>query len=306
MKKIIVSKEFDPYFNIAAEHQLFLASDEDIHLFLWQNDASVIIGRNQNLYAECNLSYLKEKNIKAVRRFSGGGAVYHDKGNVNFTFITKEALASHVQFIEIIQSVMLRLGIDCEFSGRNDLLYKNQKFSGHAYYTDNDNYMYHGTILVHVDFGRLEKALTPSTLKLQSKGVKSVKNRVINLSEISKKITTERVIEAFIETFDSKKIEYINKTNFNAPLESLLSSYDWLYAQSPNFDIVLERKYSLGNVSVHISISDGIIKNAKISTDSLQLYDFRICENNLSEKQFDEATIWECMDLYILNHLKLS
>ncbi|WP_367567974.1 lipoate--protein ligase [Lacrimispora sp.] len=306
MKIIIISKEFDPYFNIAAEHQLFLDSDEDIHLFLWQNDASVIIGRNQNLYAECDLPYLKEHNIKAVRRFSGGGAVYHDKGNVNFTFITKEATASHSRFIDFIQAAMQKLGIDCEFSGRNDLLYKNQKFSGHAYYTDGDNYMYHGTILVHVDFSRLGKALTPSTLKLQSKGIESVKSRVINLSEINKKVTTEKVIEAFTETFDCKNIEYINKTNFDAPLEPLLASYDWMYGQSPNFDIVLDRRYSLGNVSVHISISDGIIKDVQISTDSLQLYDFKPCENNLKGKHFNEPAIWECLDLYIFKDLKLS
>ncbi|ADL03775.1 lipoate--protein ligase [Lacrimispora saccharolytica] len=302
MKKIIISKEFDPYFNIAAEHQLFLSSDDDIHLFLWQNDASVIIGRNQNPYAECNLSYLKEHNIKAVRRFSGGGAVYHDMGNVNFTFITKEASAGHVRFVELIQSAMLKLGIDCEFSGRNDLLYKNQKFSGHAYYTDNDNYMYHGTILVHVDFDQLEKALTPSILKLKSKGIESVKSRVINLSDINKEITTEKVIEALIKTFDCKDTEYISKANFDAPLESLLSSYDWLYGQSPDFDVVLERKYSFGNVSVSIQSSDGFIQTAKISTDSLQLFDFKIWENHLIGIPFNETAIWECLDQHFLNH----
>ncbi|WP_077611395.1 lipoate--protein ligase [Clostridium sp. Marseille-P2415] len=306
MKKIIRSEEFNPYFNIAAEHQLFLASDEDIHIFLWQNDASVIVGRNQNLYAECNLSYLKEHNIQAVRRFSGGGAVYHDKGNVNFTFITKERSASQVQFIELIRSAMLRLGIDCEFSGRNDLLFKNQKFSGHAYYTDGDNYMYHGTILVHVDFEQLGKALTPSMLKLNSKGIGSVKSRVINLSEINNEITVEKVIEAFIETFHCKNIEFINKTNFEAPLEQLLSSHDWLYAQSPDFDIVLERKYSFGNVSVHIAAVNGLMERIKINTDSLQLYDFKICEDELNGKCFREEAVWECLNLYISNHLKQS
>lgn len=306
MKKIIISQEVNPYFNIAAEHQLFLNSDEDIHLFLWQNESSVIIGRNQNVYAECDLAYLMEQDMKVVRRFSGGGAVYHDEGNVNFTFITKESSANHIQFIDFLRSSMLKLGIDCEFSGRNDLLYKNQKFSGHAYYTDNDNYMYHGTILVHVDFNQLGKALTPSRLKLQSKGIDSVKSRVVNLSEINKEITTGKVMEAFIQTFDCNDIEYINKTNFDAPLESLLLSYDWLYGQAPDFDIVLERKYSFGNVSVHILISDGIIKDAKISTDSLRFYDFEICENNIKGKKFDEASILDYLDLYIFSHLNLS
>lgn len=306
MKKIIISEEFDPYFNIAAEHQLFLASEEDIHLFLWQNDASVIIGRNQNLYAECNLAYLREHNIKAVRRFSGGGAVYHDKGNVNFTFITKEKTANPVQFIELIQSAMQRLGIDCEFSGRNDLLYKNQKFSGHAYYTEDDHYMYHGTILVNVNFEQLGKALTPSVLKLKSKGIESIKSRVVNLSEISSKITTDNIIQAFIETFDCKNIEYINKANLDTPLEKLLSSDDWLYDESPKFDIELERKSSFGNMSVQISVTDGLIQHVNINTDSLHLFDFKTCENELKWKRFDEQTVWEYIDLYISNQLKPS
>lgn len=301
MKKIIISREFDPYFNIAAENQLFLNADEDMHLYLWQNDASVIIGRNQNLYAECNLEYLKEHNIKAVRRFSGGGAVYHDKGNINFTFITKEKVANQENFIKQIRSTMTKLGIDCEFSGKNDLLYKNQKFSGHAYYTDGDNYMYHGTVLVNVNFQQLEKVLTPSILKLQSKGIASVRSRVVNLSSIDSNINIEKVKQAFIETFDCKNIEYIDKTNFKAPLEQMLSSYDWLYGQSPKFDMELERRYPFGNVTVQLSASDGIIQSTKINTDSLHLYDFNPCEDNLIGKSFNEQAVWECIEQYLAN-----
>lgn len=298
MKKIIISQELDPYFNIAAEHELFLTSDEKIHLFLWQNEASVIIGRNQNLYAECDLEYLRGHNIKAVRRFSGGGAVYHDAGNVNFTFIIKEKSARQEVFIQLIRSAMLKLGIECEFSGRNDLLYKNRKFSGHAFYADGDHYLYHGTILVHVNFEQLGKSLTPSKLKLKSKGIRSVKRRVINLSEINNEITTEKVMEAFMEVFDCRNIEYINKRNFHPPLERHLSSYEWLYAQAPNFDIELERRYPFGIVTVQISISDGLIKCLNIYTDSLQLLDFKTCEEKLIGVRFHEETIWEYIDRF--------
>ncbi|MFZ2537786.1 MAG: lipoate--protein ligase [Oscillospiraceae bacterium] len=301
MNKIIISNEFDPYFNIASENELFLNSDEDLHLYLWQNDASVIVGRNQNLYAECDLAYMEEHNIKAVRRFSGGGAVYHDKGNLNFTFITKEKTANDAKFLELIQSAIAKLGIDCEFSGRNDLLYNGQKFSGHAYYTDGDNYMYHGTILVNVDSKKLAKALTPSKLKLQSKGISSVKSRVINLSSINSEITTKKVIQAFIDTFACQNIKYINKANFNAPLEQTLSSYEWLYAQSPSFDIELEHKYSIGNVSVYISCSDGVIQSIKINTDSLFLYNFNPCENELIGKDFSDKVVWACIEQYVNN-----
>lgn len=299
MKKIIISKEYDPFFNIAAENQLFLDADEDLHLYLWQNEPSVIIGRNQNIYAECNLEYLNEQGIKVVRRFSGGGAVYHDKGNINFTFITKEKESNQVKFIELIQAAMANLGIECEFSGKNDLLYKNQKFSGHAYYTDGENFMYHGTILVHVDFDKLAKALTPSLLKLKSKGIESVRSRVVNLSSIHSEITIEKVIQAFMETFECKDIEYINKNNFTAPLESMLSSYDWLYGQSPSFDIGLERRYSFGNVSVCISNVDGKMQNVKINTDSLSLDDFKSCEEQLTDRSFSEQNVWDCIEKHI-------
>ncbi len=301
MNRIFISNEFDPYFNIAAENELFLNSDEDTHLFLWQNDSSVIVGRNQNLYAECDLAYMEKHNIKAVRRFSGGGAVYHDKGNLNFTFITKKKVANDAKFLELIQSAREKLGIDCEFSGRNDLLYKGQKFSGHAYYTDGDNYMYHGTILVNVDSKQLANSLTPSKLKLQSKGISSVKSRVVNLSSIDSEITIKKVLQSFIDTFVCGNIEYIDKTNFKAPLEQTLSSYEWLYAQSPSFDIELERKYSIGNVSVYISCSDGVIQRIKINTDSLYSYDFIPCESELLSKHYSDNAVWTCIEQYFDN-----
>lgn len=301
MNKIIISNEFDPYFNIAAENQLFLESDEDIHLYLWQNDKSIIIGRNQNLYAECNLSYLKENDIKPVRRFSGGGAVYHDKGNVNFTFITKEKNADQENFLELIKSAMLKLGVECEFSGRNDLLYKEQKFSGHAFFTDDDNYMYHGTVLVDVDMSQLGKSLTPSKLKLQSKGISSVKSRVVNLSTINKEITSKKVIEAFISVFQAEKIEYIDKTNYKPPLEKMLSSFEWLYGESPSFGIELEHRFSFGNVTLSIDTNDGLIEKIKINTDSLELYDFKECENQLKGKRFNQDEIWEYIKQYVSN-----
>ena len=302
MNKIIISREFDPYFNIAAENKLLENAEEDYHLYLWQNDASVIIGRNQNLYAECDLDYMKEHKIKAVRRFSGGGAVYHDLGNLNFTFITKEKKADQAKFLETIKSTVAKLGIECEFSGRNDLLYKNQKFSGHAYYTDGDNYMYHGTILVNVDNGQLEKALTPSLLKLKSKGITSVKNRVVNLSSIHSEITVESVKQAFIDTFSCNKVEYIDKINFHAPLEQMLSSYDWLYAQSPEFEIELERRYSFGNITINLTSTDGMIQKIKINTDSLHTLDFRLFEDELIGSCFQEQAIWERLEQFLLKH----
>lgn len=200
---------------------------------------------------------------------------------------------------------MKAIGVNCEFSGRNDLLYKNQKFSGHAYYSDGDNYMYHGTVMVNVNFEQLGIALTPSLLKLKSKGINSVKNRVINLSEINKEITTKNVIQAFMKTFSCKTIDYINKKNLAPPLETLLSSNDWLYGESPEFDIELERKFSFGNISLHISITNGLMHHVKINTDSLYLIDWETCEASLNGKHFSEEIVWKNLEFYISNQLKL-
>ncbi len=166
--------------------------------------------------------------------------------------------------------------------------------------------MYHGTVLVNVNFEQLENALTPSKIKLKSKGVESVRSRVINLSEINSEITAQSVIQAFVETFECKNIEYINKINFQPPLENLLSSDNWMFAQSPKFDVELERKYSFGNMSVYISIADDLIQNVKINTDSLKLYDFKACEKELYKTRFNEQAVWDYIERYLSNHLEFS
>lgn len=229
MNNIYLSREIDPYFNIAAEYQLFLEAKEEAALFLWQNSPAVIIGRNQNIYAECDLNYLEEMKILPVRRFSGGGAVFQDLGNVNFTFITQEKDADTEKFLSVIQNAVASLGINCTFSGRNDLLYEGKKFSGHAYYADNGNYLYHGTVMVDVDMDILSGVLRPSFVKLQSKGIASVRSRVINLSQINSEITIDAVKDAILLAFlkiygESEPIKYIDRKSIQPDLWDTIQS----------------------------------------------------------------------------------
>ncbi|MDC7236927.1 MAG: lipoate--protein ligase [Sphaerochaetaceae bacterium] len=304
MNKIYLAKETDPYYNVATEYQLMREATNDTNLFLWQNSPAVIFGRNQSIFAEADTEFLKKNNISPVRRFSGGGAVFQDLGNLNFTFITKEKNANPQKYLLTLEKALSDLNIKCEFSGRNDLLCNGKKFSGHAYYTDDDNYLYHGTIMVDVNLDILSKVLKPSFLKLKSKGIDSVKSRVINLSQINKDITTENVSNSLIKAFkglfgDVEKIIQIDKNNFFAQMYQKISTDKWIYQESPQFSITIEKKLNIGNVLVSSEVVDGIIKQIKIQTDSLTIFDFSQCEKNLIGNIYQENNIFDVVEQFI-------
>lgn len=296
MSRIFISTETDPYFNVATEYQLFLESADEPQLFLWQNSRAVVFGRNQNVSAECDMDFLKRNDIKPVRRFSGGGAVFQDLGNVNFTFLSAEAAAEPDRYLKVIKNAISTLGIECDFSSRNDLLTDGKKFSGHAYYADLGKYMYHGTIMVHVDLALLSGALHPSYLKLHSKGIDSVKSRVINLSQINQEITTEGIVAACAEAFRqeysiSGKPAHINSRNMKPEVLERLRSELWIYGQSPDYQIEIEKKLSFGNVTIHSDVTDGRITRIKIFTDGLAAIGFADCERDLTGEVFREDVI---------------
>lgn len=304
MNKIYISKENDPYFNVSAEHQLFLKADENTTLYLWQNKACVVFGRNQNVFAECDMQYLEKNNILPVRRFSGGGAVFQDMGNLNFTFITKEENNDIQKYLSVVKKAVSSFNVNCDFSGRNDMLCDGKKFSGHAYYTDNGNFMYHGTIMVNVDIDMLSNVLKPSSLKLESKGIDSVRSRVVNLSQINNNITIDTISEAltkaFIEIFGkSGQIEYMDKECFHAPLFQEINKDKWIYGESPRFSINEEKKLSCGNVTISAEVIDGLIEKIKIQTDSLNVFDFTQCEKELIGTFFQKNIIFEHVEKYI-------
>ncbi|MBK5201475.1 MAG: lipoate--protein ligase [Spirochaetaceae bacterium] len=311
MNKIYSSSETDPYYNVAAEYQLLLEAQEDTNLFLWQNSPSVIFGRNQNIFAEVDIEYLKNNNIYPVRRFSGGGAVFQDFGNVNFTFITKEKNADSQKYLSVIKKALSHFNVNCDFSGRNDLLCDGKKFSGHAYYTNDDNYLYHGTIMVDVNLEVLSRVLKPSFLKLNSKGINSVISRVINLSEVNNNITRENIKEALIKAFTeifgkSEPLINIDKSCFIAPLFQEINQDKWIYSESPQFSITVEKKLNWGNVSISTDVNDGLVKKIKIQTDSLNVFDFSECEKRLIGFVFQENLIFDYIDTYIKDNFYID
>lgn len=267
--------------------------------------AMCIIGRNQNLYGECDINYLEKKQIFPARRFSGGGAVFQDMGNVNFTFITKEKWANPKQFIEVAKKAVASFNIDCSFSGRNDLLYEGKKISGHASYTEDGNYMYHGTMMVNVDLDMLTNVLRPSFIKLDSKGIDSVRSRVINLSQINTKITEKKLKEAFINAFNdvfgkSQSIQYMNKKNTKPLFRNKIQQREWIFGEAPQFQIQVERRLSKGNVTLCTQVRHGLVTQMEIYTDSLLTVDFSGIKEKLTGVLYDESKFFKMIDDFLL------
>ncbi|WP_346915782.1 lipoate--protein ligase [Clostridium sp.] len=305
MNKVIISKEVNPYYNLALEEELFrnIKSGETI-LYLWQNESTVVIGRNQNPYKECDLDYMKEKHITLARRISGGGAVFHDLGNLNFTFITKEIDSNLDKQLRVIKGAVEEYGFKVEFSGRNDLLLNNRKFSGHAFYCEDDNYFHHGTLMIDVDITKLEKVLTPSKLKLKSKGIESVKNRVINLIDVCSELAVENLIQSLVSSFkniygDFQKIDIYNINNHVPKLYDKYFSKLWNYGESPQYDVVLEERTAIGNVDINLTVESGKIVRAKIFSDTLENIDLRKIEEQLIGIIFSRDEVIKLIEKYI-------
>lgn len=233
MYKYICSENTSPYYNLAFESSLFDFVDKDtVILYLWQNSHTIVIGKNQNAYAECKVDEFIGAGGTLARRPSGGGAVYHDLGNLNFSIICKESIAKEHTYQRIVKEALRFFGIVSEFNGRNDLTVDDKKFSGNAFYVKDDVLCQHGTILINSDFKELSKYLTPDISKLERNHVKSVESRVVNLSEISDKITVESMKEAMIKATNAVRLE-------EEPTESKVEEYKKIFE---NDEWILEGK----------------------------------------------------------------
>ena len=233
MYKYICSENTSPYYNLALERSLFDFVDEDtVILYLWQNSHTIVIGKNQNAYAECKVDEFIKDGGTLARRPSGGGAVYHDLGNLNFSIICNESIAKEHTYQRIVKEALGYFGIVSEFNGRNDLTVDDKKFSGNAFYVKDDVLCQHGTILINSDFKELSKYLTPDISKLERNHVKSVESRVVNLSEISDKIAVESMKEAMIKATNAVRIGKV-------PTESKVEEYKKIFE---NDEWILEGK----------------------------------------------------------------
>lgn len=270
----------DPYKNLALEEHLLLNVGEDVILYLWQNKHTVVIGRNQNPWAECRTSLLEEEGGHLARRLSGGGAVYHDLGNLNFTFLCKDEHYDLQKQLSVIQEACRLCGIDATFSGRNDLLADGRKFSGNAFYHSKGFSYHHGTLLIDTDMNRLGRYLSPPKAKLESKGVTSVRSRVVNLKELSPTLTCEKMKEymtrAFEAVYGQKALLLpVPEEAILLPMAEKYASADWLYGRPIPFNCTIQSQFAWGHLQVLIEVNGGIIENVQVYTDAM---DFALAE----------------------------
>lgn len=269
----------NPYYNLAAEQYVFdVLSREEDFIMLWQNSPSVIIGRYQNAYAEVNERVLARNDIKLVRRLSGGGAVYHDMGNVNFTFISKapeDGLVNLRPFCEAVSQALLSIGVESEISGRNDISIAGKKFSGNAQYVKDGRVMHHGTLMYSSNLDILESILKPDPAKFVGKGIKSVRSRVTNISEhmpgpLSVEQFKEALLSALIRQYPA--VEYRLSSRDDAEIKTLsrerYSTEEWNRGRSPECTVIKSARIeNCGKVEVYITINKGIISNVGFGGD---------------------------------------
>lgn len=309
---IINRNHTNPYFNLATEEYILKNFEEDSFM-LWRNEPCIIVGKHQNTLAEINVEYVRKNNIPVVRRLSGGGAVFHDLGNLNFTFIqtgNKESLIDFRKYTEPILEVMQKLGIDARFEGRNDLTIGGLKFSGNAEHIWKNKVLHHGTLLFSSQMTNLAEALNADPLKFQDKAVKSVRSRVTNISEHLKTPIDVLQFASLIQEHIATKYPDAHLMNLSAndhdKIEELVrqkyNTWDWNFGYSPkyNFRKVIRTEKS-GTIEFDLDVHNGTITQIKIFGDYFNKFDTADIETALTGIAHNEPAIREVLSPYNLD-----
>ena len=287
--QILISTQYDPFLNRAVEQYLTEHQEENtVTMYLWKNQQTVVIGYNQNPYSECNVQLLLDEGGHLMRRGTGGGAVYHDLGNINFSFVADKSLYDVRKQLSVIQDALLAYGLEAEISGRNDLTCQGRKFSGNAFAKGQKNDLHHGTILIKTDGTMMQRYLIVDKAKLMKNGVKSVASRVVNLSELVPELTSENIKQPLIASFEkvygSKATildfdTFINNKEVQAIREHI-SSDDFLFGRWRQFKTTKKAQFQWGNVDIalHIDEAKSIITKAQIASDCLEPETIRLAE----------------------------
>ncbi len=293
---VVELKTTDPHVNLAAE-EYFLKQKKGSYFILWRNASSVIVGRNQNTYAEIDIPYAEENNIPVVRRLTGGGAVFHDLGNLNYTFIEENAshkFGDYASFSAPIIEALKSLNIDATLSGRNDICIGDKKISGNAQTMHKGRMLHHGTLLFSANVAHLTNVLKVNPLKIQSKGIKSIKSRVTNISEHLKEEMTVMEFKDVLIDFalkDEGNVMYELTPEDEREIDRLYrekySTREWNYGFDKDYSFKNEAKFAGGLVIVCFDISENKIQNAKIFGDFFGTQNVEEFEKRLVGVEYD-------------------
>lgn len=306
----------DPQINLAIEEYALKNLDiNDTYLLFYINEPSIIIGKNQNTIEEINTKYVEDNGIKVVRRLSGGGAVYHDLGNLNFSFITKDdgnSFHDFQKFTKPVVEALHKLGVNAELSGRNDITVEGRKISGNAMFATRGRMFSHGTLMFDSEIENVVSALNVKAEKIESKGIKSIRSRVANISEyLQEKVTIEEFKQMILRyIFDGEENieEYVlteeDWEKINQLSKERYQNWDWNYGKSPSFNVQQSHRFPSGSVDVRLDVKKGIIENCKIYGDFFGVGNVEDIEVRLVGSKYEKASIENALeDLDIPHYL---
>ncbi len=297
----------DPRINLALEEYIVrnFGAEEDYLLF-YINQPSLIIGKHQNTIEEINADYVKDNHIIVVRRISGGGTVYHDLGNLNFSFLTKydsSKVNNFIQFVAPIVEALKKLGVPAEVTGRNDIVAEGRKISGNAQFSTTKTMFSHGTLLFDSEVDNIVSALNVKADKIESKGIKSVKSRVANISEFLKQpLTMEEfknyILQNIFNTTDAIPERKLSPEEWEAVMQLSKEKYqtwDWNYGRSPEFNIQKINRFDFGQIDVRLDVKDGHIQTIKFYGDFLGHGELTDIENALLNIRYKQDAILDAL-----------
>jgi lipoate---protein ligase len=292
----------DPRINLAIEEYALKNLDiNETYLLFYINEPSIIIGKNQNSVEEINTEYVESNGIHVVRRLSGGGAVYHDLGNLNYSFITKDdgdSFHNFRKFTEPVIAALKQMGVNAELSGRNDILAEGRKISGNAQFSTRGRMFTHGTLLFNSEMEHIVSALRVKKDKIESKGIKSVRSRVANISEfLTEKWTIEEFRSALLKfIFQGQEVtEYVlteeDWENIHQLSKERYQNWDWNYGKSPKFNLQHSHRFPVGQIDVRLDVDKGVIENCKIYGDFFGVGDVSDIENKLKNIRYEKSEL---------------
>ncbi|MBG9449849.1 lipoate--protein ligase [Cytobacillus firmus] len=304
----------DPRINLAIEEYALKNLDiEETYLLFYINEPSIIIGKNQNTVEEINTEYVEDNGIHVVRRLSGGGAVYHDLGNLNFSFITKDdgdSFHNFQKFTEPVTEALQKLGVNAELSGRNDLMAEGRKISGNAQFSTKGRMFSHGTLLFDSEIESVVSALKVKKDKIESKGIKSIRSRVANISEfLDEKITIEEFRTLLLKNIfgDLGEIPEYKLTDEDWERIHQLSreryqNWDWNYGRSPKFDLQHSYRFPVGQIDIRLNVTKGKIEGCKIYGDFFGVGDVSEIENKLTGIRYEKSEVEKALEGLEIKH----
>ncbi|ASV66322.1 lipoate--protein ligase [Cytobacillus sp. FSL W7-1323] len=292
----------DPRINLAIEEYALKNLDiNESYLLFYINKPSIIIGKNQNTIEEINTEYVEKNGLHVVRRLSGGGAVYHDLGNLNFSFITKddgESFHNFLKFTEPVITALKKLGVNAELSGRNDLTVDGRKISGNAQFSTKGRMFSHGTLMLDSEIENVVSALKVRKDKIESKGIKSIRSRVANISEfLTEKISIEEFRQLILHhIFEGSEVSEYRLTEkdweeIHKISEQRYQNWEWNYGKSPKFDYEHSKRFPVGSIDIRLNVTKGQITECKIYGDFFGVGDVTDIEEKLEGIRYEKSEI---------------